>query len=130
MNWSDEWLLIRAAAIAHGIDPFFVAAIRKAENGAAGREFGVLTVKAPTYSEQLEAACATVRNRMVEHPPRYRPRLLTSGISRLCLNDDWIEWFAARWAPLGASNDPNSLNVHWSDNVIALYRREMNQEAG
>ncbi len=130
MQWSDEWLLIRAAALAHGVDPFFIAAVRKAENGAPGREFGVLTLKAPTYSEQLEACCATVRNRMVEHPPRLRVRLLTSGISRLCLNDDWIDWFAARWAPLGAANDPNSLNVNWSNNVIGLYQRAMNDCAG
>jgi hypothetical protein len=130
VQWSDEWLMIRAAALAHGVDAFFLAAIRQAENGGPGKEFGVLTIKAPTYSEQLEAACATVRNRMVERPPRLRVRLLKSGISRLCLNDDWIGWFASRWAPLGAANDPHELNPHWVDNVCALYARAMNQEAG
>jgi hypothetical protein len=128
--WSDEWLLIRAAAIAHGIDPFFVAAIRKAENGGPGKEFGVLTIKAPSYSEQLDGCCATVRNRMIEKPPRYRPRLLKSGISRLCLTDDWIDWFGSRWAPLNVANDPDSLNRNWSDNVVRLYQRMMNEEAG
>jgi hypothetical protein len=121
--WADEWLMIRACALAHGVDPYLIGAIRKAENGAPGREFGVLTQNAPTYAKQLESCCATVRNRMLEKPPRFRPRTLKNGIGRLCLNEDWIAWFATRWAPLDAANDPNGLNRNWTINVLGWYNR-------
>jgi hypothetical protein len=124
--WSEEWLLIRAAALAHGVDAFFIAAIRKAENGAPGREFGVLSVHAPTYADQLRECCATVRRRMSEKPPRMGLRILRNGVVRLILPNDWIDWFGSRWAPLGAENDPLALNRNWSDNVVLLYAEGMN----
>lgn len=125
MEWSDEWRFIRASALAHGIDPYFVGAIRKAENGGPGREFGVLSTKATTYQAQLDTCCATVRQRMLEKAPRLRPYRPANGILRLCLNSDWIEWFGSVWAPLGASNDPTHLNANWANNVTILYRHGM-----
>ena len=54
--WQDEEALIRIAAAKYGLDWHLVAAIRKAENGGAGKEFGVLSVKAPTYVHSLTCA--------------------------------------------------------------------------
>lgn len=125
MNWSDEWALIRSAALAHGIDPYFVAAIRKAENGGPGREFGVLSVKAPTYRDQLEECCTTIRRRMAEHQPTISMRIMTNGHGRICLPDAWIAWFGSRWAPVGAPNDPHRLNENWAHNVMILYHQGM-----
>lgn len=80
-------------------------AIRKAENGKQGREFGVLTPEAmrfaddpdPTKSLQIQAmwAAGTIKK-------RYKGDL----------NE-----FASRWAPVGADNDPTGLNKNWVKNV-------------
>ena len=35
--------------------------------------------------------------------------------------DAFIAFWAARWAPQGASNDPNNLNEHWASNVDRLW---------
>ena len=33
----------------------------------------------------------------------------------------FVEYWAARWAPKGATNDPGSLNQNWPANVTALW---------
>lgn len=36
--------------------------------------------------------------------------------------DGFVEYWAAKWAPKGAGNDPKNLNVHWAPNVQKLWR--------
>lgn len=31
---------------------------------------------------------------------------------------DFVSFWAARWAPVGAANDPHNLNRHWGPNVL------------
>ena len=33
----------------------------------------------------------------------------------------FIDFWAARWAPVGAANDPTNLNSNWAKNVKALW---------
>lgn len=33
----------------------------------------------------------------------------------------FIDFWAARWAPVGAANDPGNLNSNWAKNVKALW---------
>jgi hypothetical protein len=35
---------------------------------------------------------------------------------------DFVKMWGARWAPVGAANDPNGLNANWVHNVIAGWR--------
>jgi len=35
--------------------------------------------------------------------------------------EHFVEFFGARWAPLGAGNDPTHLNEHWVANVFASW---------
>lgn len=74
---------------------------RLVENGRPGREYGVLHSRAlnTTQINQAQWAAGTIKKRL---PTR---RDLTS--------------FAARWAPMGAANDPHELNRHWIHNVEA-----------
>jgi hypothetical protein len=56
-----EKVLIRDAASRAAVDPRFLGALRRAENGGPGREFGVLSVSAPTYENQVRLAAASIR---------------------------------------------------------------------
>src|SRR5947207_10186681 len=60
----NEDAQILAVADEYGVDPRFLASIRLAENGREGREYGVLSVPAPTYSAQLRVAAQSVKNSM------------------------------------------------------------------
>jgi hypothetical protein len=80
-------------------------AIRKAEQGKQGKEFGVLTPEAmrfandpdPTKSFKIQAmwAAGTIKKRFKGD----------------------LKKFADRWAPIGAGNDPTNLNENWLNNV-------------
>jgi hypothetical protein len=122
--WLDEVALIKIAAARYGLDWHFIAAIRKAENGGPGREFGVLSVNAATYTAQLEVCCQSVRHRLVEYDQDNQTLALhdtPDGKQTLTYGREFISWFAGIWAPNGASNDPVQLNRNWSRNVSYWY---------
>ncbi len=115
-----EWPLIEAEAALYGpfLDPAILKAIRMTENGAPGREFGVLSVSAPTYAEQLSVAAATVAHRLWSYPGN---PITETAVRRLVVSNAWIAWFASIWAPQGVVNDPNGLNANWVKNFTAYY---------
>jgi hypothetical protein len=113
IDWEIEWPKIQAAAHEYAVSPYFVAAIRHTENGAPGREFGVLSVSAPTYEDQLRVTCLTVSHRMRLFIPA--PHDPLSGL--------FIQYFANCWAPVGVENDPDNLNVNWFTNCRASYQK-------
>jgi len=91
-----------------------VIAIRKAENGGPGREFGILGVGADTYSSQAGwAVCTVVKNyyRWVQYK---RDRV-----------EPFVVFLGKRYCPVGAGNDPGGLNVHWVKNVSKFVRAQM-----
>jgi hypothetical protein len=131
MEWRDEKLLIRAAAERHGVDPRFIATIRKVENGGPGREFGVLSVHAPDYVSQLKEACISVAHRLFRYP-RDRPSSSGAGaflytLGGLRYSEAFISYFAGIWAPL-AGEDPAHLNQYWFANALAIYDRACGAE--
>jgi hypothetical protein len=88
-------------------------AIRRAENGRMGREFGVLSPRAMeqkgdtpqmTLDRQAGWAAASILSN--------RKRYEESDKSK-----PFEEFMAARWAPVGAGNDPTNLNANWAKNV-------------
>ena len=122
--WLDEVALIRIAAAKYGVDWHFVAAIRKVEDGAPGGEFGVLGLKAPSYSAQLEVCCQAVRHRLLEHDQNHRVLQLhetPDGMQMVTYGREFISWFAGVWAPNGASNDGGGINRGWSRKVSYWY---------
>src|SRR5579872_3062706 len=122
-NWNDEWPLIQAAALKYQLDPRFIQAIRAQENGAPGREFGVLSAPAPTYAAQLEECCVTVQHRLETYPANPLMRCYgASGKPRLRYSPSFIAYFASIWARVGVKNDPSNLNRNWYNGVSALYQ--------
>jgi len=82
-------------------------AIRKAENGRSGREFGIMDKRADTLDSQAGWCAATVRN----------------TYARWLATDQSVPFLVAlrdRYAPIGADNDPGGLNEHWLRNVVKI----------
>jgi hypothetical protein len=92
-----------------------VAAIRHAENGAAGREYGVLGAgvrrdmerKGDTYRPQAGWCAATVQ--------KTYDRWVKAGAK-----GEFIAFLGKRYCPVGAKNDPNGLNRNWVNNVTRI----------
>ena len=90
-----------------------VAAIRYAENGGAGKEYGILSKRVgPTYRSQAGWCAATVQKNW--------DRYLTAGGDSSDINA-YIKYLGARYCPVGADNDPGGLNVHWVTNVTKFH---------
>jgi hypothetical protein len=82
-----------------------VAAIRYAENGGKGREYGILHPRVkPTYRSQAGWCAATVQKSW--------DRWKKAGGK-----GDFIDHLGDRYFPVGADNDPTGLNRHWKRNV-------------
>jgi len=147
-----------ADAIQVNIEPFcnealthelsaILTAIRMAENGGPGREFGILHEDCPpTYRGQAGWSAATI----CKHLARFM-----NGWTKTAIEGEWVvtwgpkrkmpqvdgkdedgnpapffdEFVASLWlwyCPPGADNDPNDLNENWFNNVqsfIAQHRR-------
>ena len=124
MTWEEEFRKITEVAHLHGVDPFFICAIRKQENGRAGREFGVLDGKSNTYDQQLETCVKTIRNYECDFAGPMKVREQTSlGFRRACYSPAFIAFAQRRYCPVGAANDPTGLNKNWLAGVTRYYAR-------
>ncbi len=102
----DEDLIIDSVAKEYTLDDEgrrLLYAIRKSENGAAGREFGVLTEKAMRFKDDPYMSMVT----QARH---------AAGTIKLRYRGD-VDAFSARWAPVGAANDPTGLNRNLPGNL-------------
>jgi hypothetical protein len=108
-----EYRVIRDAAYRNkcvGEDFVILFAIRKAENGRQGLEFGIMNPKADNLDKQAGWAAATI--------VKTRERWRKAGCP-----GDFIEFLGRRYCPVGAENDPDGLNKHWIKNVKHWVRR-------
>lgn len=108
-----------------GIDPRLLVALRRTENGGPGREFGVVAVAAPTLEAQARVAANTIRN-TAQRYAQQGGEVLDSTTGRY--SEGFLRFLSARYAPIGAANDPTGLNRHHARNLIALYRQARGEE--
>ncbi len=88
-----------------------VAAIRYAENGRAGREYGILHPRVkPTYRSQAGWCAATVQKNY--------DRWIKAG-----RKGDYIVYLGSRYCPLDDPRDKDGLNKHWIPNVKKFQKR-------
>ena len=85
-------------------------AIRKAENGGPGVEFGVLHPKAKGTNLRTQAGWAAAT--IVKNRGRHNSKE----------HGDFINFLGSRYAPKGAENDPKGLNANWIKNVKTHYQ--------
>ena len=120
----DEIEVIKQTADRAGIDAAFLRALRRVENGGPGREFGVLSVSAPTYEDQARVAAETIRRNVERFEQSGRSAIDAAGR----YTKEFIEFFSSRYAPLAAANDPARLNRHHAGNLIRLYAQAAPRE--
>ena len=108
-----------AEAVAENVRPELQAdgvkllrAIRRAENGGHGREWGIMNAKADTLRKQAGWCAATFQKNW----DRW------SATDRAV---PFLVFFAGRYAPEGVLNDPDQLNQFWLGNVI-IFLEEQN----
>ena len=83
-------------------------AIYQAEGGAKTKHpYGILTTYKTTTPRQ--ACINTVKHRL------YDWNVWTVQHGKYC--DDFILYLGSRYCPIGAKNDPKSLNINWTKNV-------------
>lgn len=115
-----EAAVIAREAERTSIDPALLVALRRTENGGPGREFGILSVSADGLEAQARVAATTVRNTIARFA--HRGGVAVDPTTRR-YTEDFLRFLSARYAPVGAPNDPSGLNRHHAANLIALYRK-------
>jgi hypothetical protein len=119
LTQAEQEAIICYEAARQGVQATFLAAIRIAEGGRPGREFGVLSADAPDYGTQAEICARSIRNNL------FRFMTAHSGAFPVDPHDRYtrafIAFMADRWAPRGAGNDPSDLNANWPQNVRTAY---------
>lgn len=124
MTIEREYSTITRVARSHGVDPAFMAAVRVAENGRPGREFGVMLKTATTFEAQLSVAVKTIRNYLARCPFNPLTKIRTAqGHDTVIYSRRFVDHAATIWAPVGARNDPTGLNRNWPQNVWYHYKR-------
>jgi len=98
------------------VNPFaLLLAIREAERGRPGFEFGIVKAKDTDLKTQCEYACKTIKNNFSRFKAQKK-------------EEDFIAYLGKRYAPIGAENDPDNLNRNWVHNVRWFYERFNKQE--
>ena len=112
-EWFDDYPLL--------VNPYaFALAVRHQESGRTGLEFGVMNQAARVdLRTQLLWFMYTLRN----DTKRYYDDTLINvgGRKRDDFGNDFLSYFAAKYCPIGAANDPTNLNIHWEPNVRRFY---------
>ena len=98
---------VRVVAHYFGLDPALLQAVVNAE----GNIVRAVQCTFPDVTDRREALQVTAR----------------SAVHALCdyvkrgghpSQEAFVDMWAQRWAPVGAKNDPKSLNVNWPKNVL------------
>jgi hypothetical protein len=123
-NLKAEWPILRGKALAHGVDPLFLAAIRCTENGRPGIEMGIMDPAATDLKSQVSESANTIGHYMPDFGGNPFFRLIQpNGTHRLCYSRYFLSYVQRRYCPVGVSNDPDGLNKNWLENCIDHYER-------
>lgn len=123
-TWEEEAAAITTVAHLHGVDPAFIAAIRRAENGKAGRQFGVMLPEATTYAKQLAGCVKTIRGYLIRYTRNPFALVQTDGdFRRLIYTLGFLQFAQSIYCEIGADNDPTQKNQYWLENVRQHYER-------
>lgn len=91
-----------------GVDPALIQAVVKAEGNIL-------------KAVQCSIPSITTREEAIEVTCRSAAHALSAYVSA---NDaeGFVAFWGAKWAPVGAKNDPNNLNRNWPLNVLRLWK--------
>jgi len=117
----QEYDIINYTADRVGVKPALLMAIRKAENGREGLEFGIIPTKA--YEEDkgiFENGKIREYNDEFEKQASWCAWTIKKNLERYKnsdFNGDFISFLQKKYCPIGAENDPKGLNKNWENNV-------------
>ena len=93
-----------------GMDPTLIQAVVKAEgNILRAVQCSIPSVK--TREEAIEITCRSAVHALCDFLDDSR------------LRPEFVNFWAARWAPQGAVNDPTGLNQNWAGNVLEIWEK-------
>ncbi len=95
-----------------------IYSVRLCEQGRKGREFGVLAQGA--IDTDLRTQAEWTMSTLIKDTKRWHTDTLANGKKKSDY-PGFIFYFADKWAPSGADNDPNNLNKYWLPNVQKFY---------
>jgi hypothetical protein len=98
---------IRRIALRFGVDAKLIAAVVKAE-GNIIKAVQCSLPKVTTEEQALDVTCRSAVHAM-------------SDFIKANHAEAFVQFWAKRWAPVGAANDPTSLNKNWPLNVLRLW---------
>lgn len=101
---------VRAVAAHFGLDAALVQAVVTAE----GNILKAVQCSLPmvtTRAKALDVLCRSCVHALSDY-------VKSGGESR---QDEFLAFWARRWAPQGATNDPHNLNANWATNVDRLW---------
>ena len=101
----DETLRKVARRFAGSSEPFarLIAAVERAE-GNIVKAVQCTYPEVKTREEALEITCRSAAHALADYAAKVGPR-------------PFVDFWAERWAPQGAKNDPTGLNKNWPLNV-------------
>jgi hypothetical protein len=121
---TEHATIIEAAEANNCTDPTqlcILFAIRTAENGRPGIEFGVLHPRAVDKPNSLRVQAGWCAATVSKNHKRW----LASK-----QDVDFITFLGNRYCPVGADNDPTGLNKHWVRNVRKITERNLRVHSG
>jgi hypothetical protein len=106
-----------------GVDPRLIQAVVNAE-GNIVRAVQISVPSVTTRDEAIEITCRSCVHAMSD----FISGTLKDPVDPLGFNNhpraSFIRAWASRWAPIGATNDPTSLNANWPRNVLRLWQED------
>lgn len=109
---------VRIIAGQFNLDPALLQAVVNAE-GDIVKAVQCSLPAITTRESALRVTCRSAIHAMCDFIKQPGP--WTGGTLGENLQEDFVRFWAARWAPEGAENDPQQLNAHWPVNVYALW---------
>lgn len=98
MTWKDDLEhLIDAIEVAEGGPDALVRAVR-------------CSVHCQDYLEARQITKTSILHRLWDFAMAQHPEI-------------FVRYMGAKWAPIGASNDPNDLNANWVSNVLSAWNK-------
>jgi hypothetical protein len=98
---------VKRIAKKFGVDPALIQAVVVAE-GNILKAVQCSIPSVTTREEALEITCRSASHAL-------------SDYIKVIGRGPFVEFWAKRWAPVGAKNDPTSLNANWPKNVLRLW---------
>jgi len=121
----SEFEIINYTAECVGVDSAYLMAIRKAENGRDGLEFGIISTSEygrdigivengefRGYKNEFEKQASWCAWTVKKNLERFR---------NSNFDGDFIEFLQVKYCPVGVENDPDGLNKNWAKNVRFYY---------